>query len=316
MIARITRILILLQAAIATGLFILVIKIWQVHPVWLAILLALFAVLLLRMALTLNSFILAWRYRSEMPSAFRLTRRQACRLFLNEFKATMWSSSWTMPFQAFKICRVDNPVGLPVLLLHGYGCNSGYWKKMSIALSQARIIHSAIDLEPVFGTIDDYATVVHHAVEQLIKETGKEKIIVLAHSMGGLVARSYIREYGDVHVAKIITLGTPHYGTWLANYSVGVNCRQMRWARSDDGGLSSEWLNQLAASENTATRSLFVSIYSHHDNIISPQTSSYLPGAKNIEFHGIGHVALAFDKTIIARVTDEILLASQAHAAV
>jgi hypothetical protein len=51
---------------------------------------------------------------------------------------------------------------------------------------------------------------------------------------------------------------------------------------------------------------LFVSIYSHHDNIIAPQTSSRLPGATNIELCGIGHVALAPHPAVQARVIDEI----------
>jgi len=42
------------------------------------------------------------------------------------------------------------------------------------------------------------------------------EIVIVAHSMGGLVARSAIEEHG-AKVAKLITLGTPHLGTPLAN---------------------------------------------------------------------------------------------------
>jgi hypothetical protein len=51
---------------------------------------------------------------------------------------------------------------------------------------------------------------------------------------------------------------------------------------------------------------LITSIYTHHDNIIAPQTSSVLPGARNIEFGGVGHVALGSNPRILAAVMREI----------
>jgi pimeloyl-ACP methyl ester carboxylesterase len=40
----------------------------------------------------------------------------------------------------------------PVLLLHGYGCNSGYWAHLAPRLDAARISHASVDLEPVWAT--------------------------------------------------------------------------------------------------------------------------------------------------------------------
>jgi hypothetical protein len=68
----------------------------------------------------------------------------------------------------------------------------------------------------------------------------------------------------------------------------------------------SPWLRELAASEDEATRALITSIYTHHDNIVAPQTSSLLPGARNIEFGGIGHVAMGSNPRILAEVMREI----------
>jgi hypothetical protein len=53
-------------------------------------------------------------------------------------------------------------------------------------------------------------------------------------------------------------------------------------------------------------RALFTSIFSHHDNIISPQTSSLLPGARNLAFGGIGHVALGRNPRILGTVMREL----------
>jgi triacylglycerol esterase/lipase EstA (alpha/beta hydrolase family) len=311
MIARITRILLAIQACLAIALSMWAIELWHIDRPLVATFMGFAGVLMFRIAITINNFYLASRFRSPVPEGFKLTWLQTCRLILQEFRATMWSSSWSMPFQAFDKHIATRPTELPVLLVHGYGCNSGYWQSMSKALAKACITHYAIDLEPVFGSIDDYAAVIHRAAEALCAETSRQKIVIVAHSMGGLATRAYLRDYGNAHVAKAITLGTPHHGTALARHGVGVNTAQMRWIADGAHGMSSEWLQQLRACEDDTVRALFVSIYSHHDNIISPQTSSHLPGAKNIQLRGIGHVTLALHPEVQAIVIDEILQASQ-----
>jgi hypothetical protein len=70
--------------------------------------------------------------------------------------------------------------------------------------------------------------------------------------------------------------------------------------------ISAVWLSQLEADDR-AQRRLFTSIYSYHDNIIAPQSSCHLPGAKNIPVGGIGHVALGSHTLILQRVVAEIL---------
>lgn len=313
MIARITRLLLVFQLLLGIGIFFLVTRIFHIGSVSLALALSVGSILLLRMLITCNNFMLAWRYRSETPENYRIGWWHACRLFASEFKATMTTSSWSMPFHAFAKRVPQDPDGLPVLLIHGYGCNSGYWHAMSKILLKANFTHYAIDLEPVIGGIDEYVPMIHRAVQRICRETSHDRVILVAHSMGGLAARAYLRVHGSEHIAKVITLGTPHHGTGLAHFGVGLNTHQMRWTAAEQEGLSSEWLRELAASENPATYQLFVSIYSHHDNIISPQRSSHLAGAKNVEFHAIGHVALALDPVIQAQVIREIRNASEAR---
>lgn len=310
MIARITRILLLLQLLIAATVSAVLSKALHIGSMQ-AALLGIALVLLLRLMITFNNFRLASRYRSALPEPYHIGGWQACRLFAEEFRATMLSSSWTMPFCTFSKRVPDAPDGLPALLIHGYGCNSGYWHAMSKALLKANITHHAIDLEPVIGGIDEYVPIIHRAVEALCTATGHKRIVIVAHSMGGLATRAYLRAHGSARIAKVITLGTPHHGTALAHFGVGLNTHQMRWTASEQEGLSSAWLRKLAADEDPAIYRLFVSIYSHHDNIISPQTSSHLPGARNIEFHAIGHVALALDSRIQAQVIREIRDASR-----
>jgi len=56
-------------------------------------------------------------------------------------------------------------------------------------------------------------------IDRARKQSGSEKVVLVGHSMGGLVARSYIQSSvyrGDV--ARLITLGTPHRGAADAYY--------------------------------------------------------------------------------------------------
>jgi triacylglycerol esterase/lipase EstA (alpha/beta hydrolase family) len=201
---------------------------------------------------------------------------------------------------------------LPVLLIHGYGCNGGYWAPLRRLLAQAGISHLAIDLEPITAPIDDYAGQVGQALELLCGHGAAAQAIIVAHSMGGLVARAYLRQHGAARIARVITLGTPHHGTGLAGFGIGSNTVQMRRSGRDAGAAASAWLDSLADMENAAQRALFTSIFSHHDNIVAPQTSAYFPGAKNLEFGAVGHVALGRSARILACVMEEIALASEA----
>lgn len=310
MIALLAIVLIALQIAIIVGLYLLLRDFFLIASIPLAWILSIDAIVLARFALIVNTFLIAYCHRSMLPAGSRLAWKAAIRLLLQEFGASMLVTSWHMPFKSFSGTIAAQATGLPVLLIHGYGCNSGYWYSMRRCLLQSRISHKAVDLEPLLASIDDYTASIDKAVENLCSESGKDQIIILAHSMGGLAARAYLRQYGSRRIAKIISVGTPHHGTALAHFSMGINGLQMQWCGDPDHGQPSEWLRNLADSEDVASRALITSIYSLHDNIAAPQLSCHLSGAKNIALSGIGHVALGLHPAVQALVLEEIRLAA------
>jgi len=270
---------------------------------WAALLAGVGAVVGVRLAINLNNFALAARFGSATPDGFRLGPRARLRLVAEEFCASMLVSNWLMA-RASAATRIHPGSACPpVLLLHGYGCNSGYWTHLTPLLDAARISHATVDLEPVVAGIDDYVPAVERAVQALCAAAGAPQVVIVAHSMGGLVARAWMRTHGHARVARLVTLGTPHHGTALARLGLGQNAVQMRL---EGTGKPSDWLRLLADSEDATARALVTSIYTHHDNIVSPQTSSVLPGARNVEFGGIGHVALGANPRVLAQVMREI----------
>jgi pimeloyl-ACP methyl ester carboxylesterase len=303
------RILLLVQAVAAGAIGFAALRWFGAAP-WQALLAGLGCVLLVRLLVNANNFAMSARAASPTPAAFRLGPGARLRLFAEEFKASMLHSSWYMARATARSRIYPDSGSAPVLLLHGYGCNSGYWAYLTPLLDAARVSHLALDLEPLVGDIDSYVPLVARAATELRAATGAGKIVVVAHSMGGLVARAWLRRHGTAHVARVVTLGTPHHGTSLASFGLGANAAQMRRMPGAGDAAASDWLRALAAGEDMGTRALITSIYTHHDNIIAPQTSSVLAGARNIEFGGVGHVALGSNPRILAEVMREIAAVS------
>ncbi|RYE94905.1 MAG: alpha/beta fold hydrolase, partial [Oxalobacteraceae bacterium] len=293
-----TRTLLLAQAVAALLIGWCLQRWGGVAPGWAAAA-AIGAVAALRLLINMNNFLLAACCASPTPAAFRLGPVARLRLLAEEFCASMLTTSWRMPRAVAGMRIHPGSAKVPVLLVHGYGCNSGYWARLLPLLDAERISHATVDLEPIGGDIDAYADQVQRAVEQLCAASGQRRVAIVGHSMGGLVARAWMRGCGTARVARIITLGTPHHGTALAGFGPGANARQMRWSRAHG---ASAWLQRLGADEGPAARALLTSLYSHHDNIVAPQLSSVLPGARHVEFGGVGHVALGSNRRVLAEV--------------
>lgn len=190
-----------------------------------------------------------------------------------------------------------HPGQRPVLLLHGYVCNRGFWNPWLQALQAQGRPFKALTLEPPFTSIDHLADQVDQAVRELTEASGLAPV-VLAHSMGGLVLRAWWRARSargeSDGVQHAITLGTPHRGTWLARWAHTPNGVQMRQ--------DSDWLRALAQAEPAARAQRFTCVYSNTDNIVFPATSATLDGARNVLVEGVAHVALACDEAVRAQV--------------
>lgn len=305
MIARIMRLLLLIQLGVAAFIAFALTHWYHFTPVS-ATIYGLLAIIVFRTLILVYGFAATYPYASRQPAIPRLGFFKSFKMIVEECAIALWSSVWSMPFRRFDKRITPNSTALPVLLLHGYVCNSGFWRPVSRVLRKAGISHYAIDIEPVFNSIDTNAAAVHAAVERIISECNTGHVVIIAHSMGGLVARAYLRDYGSHRVAKVITLGSPHHGTSVARRGIGVNCKEMLCSTADGQITESDWLQKMGVCENKATRELFVSVYSTHDNVIYPQASSYLEGANNIAVSGIGHMALCLQPEIQQRIVDEI----------
>jgi predicted alpha/beta hydrolase family esterase len=194
----------------------------------------------------------------------------------------------------------ERPIGvqaLPVLLVHGFVCNHRVWDSVTPSLRAQGHHVLALDLEPLFSSIDDYAASIDDAVTRLCTQTGSVQVVLVGHSMGGLAIRAWLRTHGSTRAAKIITLGTPHHGTQAPQWVSTPNGAQMAWG--------SRWLSDLAQSETPAIRKRMSLAFTQHDNIVYPQLQQQLEGAKSTEFSGIGHLQMCLDATVIGWLLGE-----------
>ncbi len=231
-------------------------------------------------------FVLLVRAHADDPTP-RATAKQLVHAWWGELCAGLTVFCWRQPFASQAVrnylpADVDGKRG--VLLVHGLLCNRGIWNRWLVRLVKQGTPTIAVNLESVFGSIDDGIRTIEYAVRQLEKCTGCAPVIV-AHSMGGLAVRCWWLERGEAScVHRLITLGTPHQGTWLARFALGANARQMR--------PNSAWLHTLMAGEPAGRAAKLTCFYSHCDNIVFPPRRGLMVGAAERHLPGVAHVQM------------------------
>ncbi len=83
-------------------------------------------------------------------------------------------------------------------------------------------------------SLDTYAIRVKEIVDALLRRTGEERVVIVAHSMGGLVARRYLQLFGEEQVSRLVMIGTPNHGitssvaTFCPLFGADKECEEMR----------------------------------------------------------------------------------------
>ena len=200
---------------------------------------------------------------------------------------------WRQPFRS-----VVEPDHLPadrqgqpgVVLVHGFVCNRGLWNPWMRSLRAANVAFVAVNLEPVFGSIDCYTDAIETAVARVEAAT-KTTVVLVGHSMGGLAIRAWLARFDAApRVRRVLTIASPHQGTWLARFGFTAGARELR--------LLSPWLIALAERETLERYALFSCYFGHCDNIVFPAACGTLPCAENIHVPGTAHLQMAFEPTV------------------
>lgn len=178
----------------------------------------------------------------------------------------------------------------PILLIHGNGFNETQWVIGKLLLSKKNRNYGStftLNLDGMLSNshekgIDDYALKVAHKAKEISELTGREDLILIGHSMGGLVA-SYFAEVTvveqklNVRIDKVITIGTPWSGSpFLSNLtsltqerfpSYLATPKRFRQMRNEDGFL--DQLKQRAELSIKERGRRYYSAYSVTDLLVS-----------------------------------------------
>jgi len=198
--------------------------------------------------------------------------------------------------------RVSSPP-VPVIFVHGYFQNRADFWWLARQLRKA-------ELGPLFGFNYPWTESIHHNVPRLAKfvesvcaETGAGQVTLVAHSLGGLVCLEYSHTPdGERRVAHCVTIGTPHGGVKWRGPILGKVGGELR----EDG----QFLNERRDRPVVAPT---LSVYSTHDNIVHPPTTSEIAprGGHDVAIDGHGHLSLLYSDEVARVLVDFIRTHSQ-----
>lgn len=192
----------------------------------------------------------------------------------------------------------------PILLVHGLGDNRSAFTLLRRSLRRRGFGRVRTVNYSVFTSdVRTAAVALGRAVQELAEQTGYERVHVVAHSLGGVIARYYVQRLGgDARVHTLVTLGAPHGGTLPAQFVPLPLCRQLR-----PGSALLAELDRPAPG----CRTRFVAVWSDLDQVIYPKRHARLIhpdlDSRNVLIRGIGHTSLPADGRV-ARVVARALM--------
>lgn len=188
----------------------------------------------------------------------------------------------------------------PILFVHGYLESASLWNTMIKNFEKDGYKKSELSAYSYNTSTSNKTlaeTEVKSHVESLLKATGASKVDIIAHSMGSLNSRWYIKFLGgESKVDDWVSLGGPNHGTETANFCFSTSCVEMR--------VGSTFLNELNATDETPGTVNYGTWWSPCDEIINPDESVLLSGATNTKTACISHTALTTDSTVYTQVRE------------
>lgn len=180
---------------------------------------------------------------------------------------------------------------LPVLVVPGYAEPSWYFMYGIYKMLQKNDYPVfKISLFPNIGDIRESAVQVKNLVDEILTKTGDRQINLVVHSMGGLISRYYIQNLGGIKKVKnLVTIATPHYGTYTSYLGIGMGTRQME--------PGSTFLNELNKNGGIYGNIRYTCIWSDMDEIVIPNRSAILEGSHQVNLvKYTEHLSILFSK--------------------
>ena len=202
--------------------------------------------------------------------------------------------------------------GPAVLLLHGMACDHTTWLPIIDKLAERHTViapdllgHGLSDKPRADYSVGGYA----NAMRDLLTVLGINRVTVVGHSLGGMLARGVAARRPDL-VAGIVTMGSPMLAPGAHHVSlarsvdllVRLNRAGMRGLMAEDcvaGSCAQESFDQARAPLPEGVD--FTAIFSRRDGIVDWR-ACVDPVARPVEVRS-SHVGMAFDPVVITAVS-------------
>jgi triacylglycerol esterase/lipase EstA (alpha/beta hydrolase family) len=136
------------------------------------------------------------------------------------------------------------------------------------------------------GDLTASADVLGSAVDDALDRTGAASVDVVGYSAGGVIARIWAADGGADQARRIVTLGSPHHGTTVADLAAGLlpaecpaGCEQLT--------TDSDVLARLNAGDETPEGPTWVSVWTTADEVVTPPDSAELAGAVDLSVQSV-----------------------------
>ena len=175
----------------------------------------------------------------------------------------------------------------PVLLVPGYGGATGGLHSLAERLTAAGRDAAVVPL-PGDGTGDlaTSANALDVAVRATLARTGDRSVDLVGYSAGGIVVRLWVAAGHAGEVRRVVTLGSPHHGTSLADLAVSLAPGECPLACAELA-TDSAVLARLNAGDETPAGPTWVSIWTTQDTTVTPPGSARLAGALNLPVQSV-----------------------------
>ena len=216
--------------------------------------------------------------------------------------AAMTAAVLVVPFGALPWRRVSSVIAHdrpPIVFVPGYLTTRACLWPLRRRLARAGWAQaSGYNYRTLYGDVRAAATRLGPLLDEVRAASGDRDVIVIAHGIGGIVARLCLRDRAGRGVRALVTLGTPHQGSKLFALALDPMLTALR--------PGSPLLEDLTTNDSLVGRADVTTIASSFDLTVLPSAAARYPGASTIEIEGVGHFGLLWSPRVFALVRENL----------
>lgn len=185
------------------------------------------------------------------------------------------------------------------ILVPGFNDDTRILRTLGAYLHREGLNPYALSPQPSNGMapLEQLAAQLAQQIGQIVP--GEQRLNFVGFSMGGLICRVYIQLFGGAaRTDRLVTVATPHQGTWSAYSYNRPACLQMR--------PGSSLLTQLNGDLSALRRLAVTSVWTPFDLTIMPAINSYLSVGDFVAILSPFHQTMLMDERVLRVIADTL----------